>query len=254
MAEEQKQPARKPAAKKTTARSPPPRRRPQAESDRRHGRADRRTRLLHLGRRLRRGRLRRLDPRRARADGRVGVAKPARAGTESTHHRPGTRLASLHGEGGSPVRMHGVRLRRRTVVRQMPGLQRVRLARRGDARLGRPCRSEAAAPPRRRRRRGGDADLDRRARAPTASSAAASCGQPRPRRGEPGVGKSTLLLSALGAVARGRRALLVTGEESTAQVKLRAAASEAPSRSRSSPRPSSTPSARRSSASGPTSA
>jgi len=42
--------------------------------------------------------------------------------------------------------------------------------------------------------------------------------------GEPGVGKSTLLLSALGAVAAsGRRALLVTGEESTAQVKLRAA-------------------------------
>ncbi len=42
--------------------------------------------------------------------------------------------------------------------------------------------------------------------------------------GEPGVGKSTLLLSALGAVSTaGRRALLVTGEESTAQVKLRAA-------------------------------
>ena len=42
--------------------------------------------------------------------------------------------------------------------------------------------------------------------------------------GEPGVGKSTLLLSALGAVARGgRRALLVTGEESAAQVSLRAA-------------------------------
>jgi DNA repair protein RadA/Sms len=41
--------------------------------------------------------------------------------------------------------------------------------------------------------------------------------------GEPGVGKSTLLLSALGAVATaGRRALLVTGEESVAQVKLRA--------------------------------
>ena len=41
--------------------------------------------------------------------------------------------------------------------------------------------------------------------------------------GEPGVGKSTLLLSALGNVARdGRRALLVTGEESLAQVKLRA--------------------------------
>jgi DNA repair protein RadA/Sms len=42
--------------------------------------------------------------------------------------------------------------------------------------------------------------------------------------GEPGVGKSTLLLTALGAIATGgRRALLVTGEESTAQVKLRAA-------------------------------
>jgi DNA repair protein RadA/Sms len=41
--------------------------------------------------------------------------------------------------------------------------------------------------------------------------------------GEPGVGKSTLLLSALAAMARsGRRALLVTGEESVAQVKLRA--------------------------------
>ena len=40
--------------------------------------------------------------------------------------------------------------------------------------------------------------------------------------GEPGVGKSTLLLSALGAIARERRALLITGEESVAQVKLRA--------------------------------
>src|SRR5216117_3862509 len=40
--------------------------------------------------------------------------------------------------------------------------------------------------------------------------------------GEPGVGKSTLLLTALGAMSRERRALLVTGEESVAQVKLRA--------------------------------
>ena len=40
--------------------------------------------------------------------------------------------------------------------------------------------------------------------------------------GEPGVGKSTLLLSALGAISKERRALLVTGEESPAQVKLRA--------------------------------
>jgi DNA repair protein RadA/Sms len=42
--------------------------------------------------------------------------------------------------------------------------------------------------------------------------------------GEPGVGKSTLLLAALGAISRsGHKALLVTGEESTAQVSLRAA-------------------------------
>ena len=41
--------------------------------------------------------------------------------------------------------------------------------------------------------------------------------------GEPGVGKSTLLLMALRAIIdSGRRALLVTGEESAAQVKLRA--------------------------------
>src|SRR5215203_520845 len=41
--------------------------------------------------------------------------------------------------------------------------------------------------------------------------------------GEPGVGKSTLLLTALRAISERRRALLVTGEESVAQVKLRAA-------------------------------
>src|SRR2546430_17185305 len=40
--------------------------------------------------------------------------------------------------------------------------------------------------------------------------------------GEPGVGKSTLLLTALAAISRERRALLVTGEEAGAQVKLRA--------------------------------
>jgi DNA repair protein RadA/Sms len=40
--------------------------------------------------------------------------------------------------------------------------------------------------------------------------------------GEPGVGKSTLLLMALQAMSATKRALLVTGEESVAQVKLRA--------------------------------
>src|SRR5437868_15085920 len=40
--------------------------------------------------------------------------------------------------------------------------------------------------------------------------------------GEPGVGKSTLLLTALLSMSADRSVLLVTGEESTAQVKLRA--------------------------------
>jgi DNA repair protein RadA/Sms len=40
--------------------------------------------------------------------------------------------------------------------------------------------------------------------------------------GEPGVGKSTLLLMALRAIGETRPSLLVTGEESVAQVKLRA--------------------------------
>ncbi len=40
--------------------------------------------------------------------------------------------------------------------------------------------------------------------------------------GEPGVGKSTLLLSALRAMGQEHRVLLVTGEESAAQVRLRA--------------------------------
>jgi DNA repair protein RadA/Sms len=40
--------------------------------------------------------------------------------------------------------------------------------------------------------------------------------------GEPGVGKSTLLLMALRELARTRETLLITGEESPAQVKLRA--------------------------------
>jgi DNA repair protein RadA/Sms len=41
--------------------------------------------------------------------------------------------------------------------------------------------------------------------------------------GEPGVGKSTLLLTALGAISKSKKVLLVTGEESPAQVSLRAA-------------------------------
>jgi DNA repair protein RadA/Sms len=40
--------------------------------------------------------------------------------------------------------------------------------------------------------------------------------------GDPGIGKSTLLLMALAAMSRERQVVLVTGEESAAQVKLRA--------------------------------
>src|SRR5438046_2084284 len=40
--------------------------------------------------------------------------------------------------------------------------------------------------------------------------------------GEPGVGKSTLLLTALSSMSASRGCLLITGEESPAQVKLRA--------------------------------
>jgi DNA repair protein RadA/Sms len=40
--------------------------------------------------------------------------------------------------------------------------------------------------------------------------------------GDPGIGKSTLLLMALAAMSRSNKTLLVTGEESSAQVKLRA--------------------------------
>src|SRR5437867_12388989 len=40
--------------------------------------------------------------------------------------------------------------------------------------------------------------------------------------GEPGVGKSTLLLAALRAISGTRRSLLISGEESVAQVRLRA--------------------------------
>ena len=40
--------------------------------------------------------------------------------------------------------------------------------------------------------------------------------------GDPGIGKSTLLLMALRAMSEDRKTALITGEESAAQVKLRA--------------------------------
>jgi DNA repair protein RadA/Sms len=116
-----------------------------------------------------------------------------------------------------------MRVQRRPLVRQVPGLRSLRDARRGACGWG----AEAAAKPLLRLV---DVEADEAERIPT--------GVPELDRvlggglvpaslvlvgGEPGVGKSTLLLTALAAISKERRALLVTGEESTAQVKLRAA-------------------------------
>ena len=111
-------------------------------------------------------------------------------------------------------------------------------------------RGKGAAPPRAAaRRRGGGkggADPDRRRRAgPGFSEAGSSLRRWCSSAVSRAWGRSTLLLMALAAISRDRRALLVTGEESTAQVKLGRRASAAPSGSRSSPRPTSTRSARR---------
>ena len=140
---------------------------------------------------------------------------------------------------GSLPRLGGWRRRRRrqpfstrapsaglvaALVRQVPGLRLVRHARRGAASRC-DARDDGApdAPPRRGRGGRGGPDPDRRRTSSTACSVAGSC----PASlvlvgGEPGVGKSTLLLMALRAMGVDRRVLLVTGEESAAQVKLRA--------------------------------
>ena len=177
--------------------------------------------------------------------------------TELARARPPRGLASLHGEGSSPVRVHRVRLRRRAVVRQVPGLRRVRVARRGGARGGEHEGGRQAAPaPRRRERRGGEADLDRGAGARPRPRRRPRAGEPRPRRRRAGRRQ----VDAAPDRARGdfrrrspraprhRRGIDRAGEAA------RRAARRDRSASRSSPRPSSTPSARRSRASGPTSA
>src|ERR687886_663517 len=99
--------------------------------------------------------------------------------------------------------MHRVRLQRRAVVREVPRLRLLRLV---------DVEAEEA-----RRLPTGVPELDRVLGGGLVPASLVLVG------GEPGVGKSTLLLTALGAISRDRRALLVTGEESVAQVKLRAA-------------------------------
>ena len=122
------------------------------------------------------------------------------------------------------LRVHRLRLLRGPLVRQVPRVQRVRDARRGGGRAG----PTAKAPPqpllrlvdvkvgRHARISTGVPELDRVLGGGLVPASLVLVG------GEPGVGKSTLLLSALAAMSKDRRALLVTGEESVAQVKLRA--------------------------------
>ena len=74
--------------------------------------------------------------------------------------------------------------------------------------------AQAAASPRRRRRRGVAADPDRRDELDRVLGGGLVPASLVLVGGEPGVGKSTLLLMALGAMSPPRRALLVTGEES----------------------------------------
>ena len=111
---------------------------------------------------------------------------------------------------------------------QVPGLRLVRDARRGGA--SGPARLPVARPERARTPlRLDEVEIEAAARIPTGLTELDRVlgGGIVPASlvlvgGEPGVGKSTLLLMALASISRERRALLVTGEESAAQVKLRA--------------------------------
>ena len=156
-----------------------------------------------------------------------------RSGTKAWPRRVQPRQTrSLHWAGGPcrrPARLLRMRYFDRPVARSLSGLRRLRHARRGVESSGRDvdAKSSAAKPLLRlvdvsaeesERISTGVPELDRVLGGGLVPASLVLVG------GEPGVGKSTLLLTALGAIARGgRRALLVTGEESAAQVKLRAA-------------------------------
>ena len=177
---------------------------------------------------------------------------------ESRHHRrPPCCVGWPGGQGGSPVRVHRVRLRRRALVRQVPGLLLVRDARGGGRRPAGQGESgrEAAPAARRRQRGGGAADPDRSAGARPCARRRSRPGVARPRRRR--AGRRQVDAAADGArcdlrrparAARHGRGVGGPGE----------AAGGAPRRggagSRSSRRRSSTSSARRSRRSGPTSA
>ena len=175
------------------------------------------------------------------------------------HHRhPASCVGWLRGQARRPVRVHRVRLLGRALVREVPRLLLLRDARRGGRGAGRPgrrrrrsrcCVSSTCRSRRPSGSRPGVAELDRVLGGGLVRASLVLVG------GEPGVGKSTLLLRALRAMsahaaraARHRRGVGRAGEAA------RRAARRRRRRSRSSPRRSSTRSARRSRASGPTSA
>ena len=153
----------------------------------------------------------------------AAVSAPSRS--SATSASACVRRVDRMAKAGRSIRVHRVRLLGRALVRQVPGLQRVRDARRGGRREG---RRRGKAPPKpllrlvdveveeARRISTGVPELDRVLGGGLVPASLVLVG------GEPGVGKSTLLLTALQAMSADRRTLLITGEESVAQVKLRA--------------------------------
>ena len=127
-----------------------------------------------------------------------------------------SRIPSCHGQGRGSVRVHRLRYDGRSLARPVPWLRRLRHARRGAHRSRQRAEDGSAAKPPQRL---GDVESDEKARIPTgvAELDRVLGGGIVPASlvlvgGEPGVGKSTLLLSALASVSRdGRRALLVHG-------------------------------------------
>ena len=164
-----------------------------------------------------------------RAGGPISLPSKARAGAR----RPGRDLVS--GGGSSRNRLHLLRLRRvgAQVARALPGLRGVEHARRG-ARAGgrapraagrrraarrRPVRWRCAtsAPQHAPRLSTGIGELDRVLGGGLVPGSLVLLG------GSPGIGKSTLTNMALGHLAAaGRGTLYVSGEESAAQIRLRA--------------------------------
>ncbi len=95
--------------------------------------------------------------------GAVSVSRTKLLGSRDGSRPPATVGWTRGEDGGRPVQLHGVRLHRRALVRQVPGLLGLRDARGGGHRAGLAVAgaAEAAASARRRRGGRGGANLDR---------------------------------------------------------------------------------------------